>query len=131
MSGGTVFSMGKHVRARKQYRRTFLREWRQFREMTQEEAAEAIGIMDRSNLARHELGHYPYSQDLLEAAARVYQCEPWDILNVNPLNTQPEAAPAAGVPREFIRVFEEATPEEIAELLGYARGMVNHRNRNS
>ena len=49
--------MAKHVRARKQYRRTFLREWRQFREMTQEEAAEAIGIMDRSNLARHELGH--------------------------------------------------------------------------
>lgn len=66
------------------FRRTFLKEWREHRGYTQEQAAEMIG-MDRSNLSRVERAEIPYSQALLEAAAEAYNCQPVDILIRNPL----------------------------------------------
>jgi transcriptional regulator with XRE-family HTH domain len=66
------------------FRRTFLKEWREHRGYTQEQAAEMIG-MDRSNLSRIERAEIPYSQALLEAAAEAYSCEPADLLIRNPL----------------------------------------------
>jgi transcriptional regulator with XRE-family HTH domain len=67
------------------FRRTFLKEWREYRGYTQEQAAEMIG-MDRSNLSRVERGEIPYSQALLEAAAEAYRCDPADLIIRNPLN---------------------------------------------
>lgn len=67
-----------------QFRRTFLKEWREHRGYTQEQAAAMIQ-MDRSNLSRVERAEIPYSQALLEAAAEAYRCEPVDILIRNPL----------------------------------------------
>lgn len=66
------------------FRRTFLKEWREHRGYTQEQAAEMIG-MDRSNLSRIERAEIPYSQALLEAAAEAYSCQPEDLLIRNPL----------------------------------------------
>lgn len=70
--------------------------------------------MDRSNLSRVERGHIPYSQGLLEAASFAYQCEPWDLLNVNPLK-QREVV-------DLTDLLRDAPPEVRAEILGYARG---------
>lgn len=66
-------------------RRTFLKEWRDHRLLTQEQAADRIGV-DQSTLSRIERGITPYDQDFLERAAFAYQCEPADLLMRNPLN---------------------------------------------
>lgn len=69
---------------------------------------------DRGNLSKLERGQLPYNQELLEAAAFAYDCEPWDILHVNPLKE--------GDVIDFTRILKDASPEERAEILGYAKG---------
>jgi transcriptional regulator with XRE-family HTH domain len=64
-------------------RRTFLLEWREYRELTQEDAADRVGV-DRTTLGRIEAGKLPYNQDFLEKLAFAYMCEPTDLLSVNP-----------------------------------------------
>lgn len=98
------------------FRRTFLKEWREYRELTQEQAAERVG-MDRSNLSRVERGEVPYSQALLEAASEAYRCEPWDLLNVNPLKE--------GEVIDLTSLLKGASPEMRAEIIGYARGRLS------
>ncbi|MGE0575414.1 MAG: helix-turn-helix domain-containing protein [Reyranella sp.] len=79
----------KHPLAQKRpRRRTFFREWRKHRELTQEAAAERIGI-EQATLSRIERGLIAYTQDFLEAAAYAYRCEPADLIMRNPLD--PEA----------------------------------------
>lgn len=97
------------------YRRTYLKEWREFRGLTQEQAAERVD-MDRSNLSRVERAEVPYSQALLEAAALAYNCEPWDLLHVNP-KKQGEVV-------DLTALLKEASPEVRAEILGFARGRI-------
>ena len=65
--------------------RTFLKEWREYRNLTQEKAAERIGV-EQPTLSRIERGVSPYSQDFLEQAAFAYMCEPADLLMRNPLD---------------------------------------------
>lgn len=100
-------------KTRPRLRRTFLREWREHRGLTQEQAGERLN-MDRSNLSRLERGEIPYSQGVLEAASVAYDCDPWDLLNVNPLMD--------GEVIDFTRIIRNATPEQRAEIIGYARG---------
>lgn len=66
-------------------RRTFIRQWREYRDLNQDQAAERIGI-DRSQLSRIENGKAPYNQAFLEAAAYAYRCDPADLLMRNPLD---------------------------------------------
>jgi transcriptional regulator with XRE-family HTH domain len=66
-------------------RRTFLKEWREYRSLTQEQAAERIGVT-QATLSRVERGVTPYDQDLLERIAFAYLCEPADLLMRNPLD---------------------------------------------
>lgn len=101
------------VRRRQQLRRTFLKEWREYRGLTQEQAADRLD-MDRSNLSRVERGQIPYSQGLLEAAAEAYMCEPWDILNVNP--TVEGAVIDAS---HKFRVADPDTQRQIAEFIEF------------
>lgn len=101
------------AKQRRQLRKTFLREWRKYRRLSQERAAERLDI-ERSHLSRIERGQIPYSQGLLEAAAEAYACEPWDLLNVDP-NKEREVV-------DISDMLRTATPEERAEILGYARG---------
>jgi transcriptional regulator with XRE-family HTH domain len=106
-------------KTRTKLRRTFLKEWREHRHLTQEQAAERLD-MDRSNLSRVERGEIPYSQALLEAAAVAYDCEPWDLLNVNPLKE--------GEVVDLTRLMKQATPEQRAEIIGYARGRIGSKH---
>lgn len=97
----------------RQLRRTFLREWRQFRNLTQEQAADRIGL-DHSTLGRIERGLVPYSQGMLEAAAEAYRCEPWQLLNVDPTK--------AGDVVDLTRILKDRDPKVIAEIVGFAKG---------
>lgn len=74
----------------KQKRRpTFLKAWRKHRQMTLVQACERVEnltgyqITD-GQLSRVERGEQPYSQDLLEALAVLYQTEPPSLLMRDP-----------------------------------------------
>lgn len=64
-------------------RRTFFREWRKYRDLTLEIAAERAG-MTAGNLSAMERGTQGYTQAGLEALATVYGCDPGMLLTVDP-----------------------------------------------
>lgn len=68
---------------RPQYRKTFMREWREYRQMTLEQAGEAVGI-SHAQLGRIERGLQPYNQGLLEALADLYGASPESLLMRDP-----------------------------------------------
>lgn len=65
----------------------FIREWRKFRELTQEQLAERIGI-SKSYVTKIESGKRRYDQPFLEAAAEVLRCEPADLIIRDPLDPE-------------------------------------------
>jgi len=77
----------------------FIREWRQHRNLTQEQLAERMGIA-RSYVSHVEKGKRRYDQLFLEAAADALSCRPWDLI---------ERPPGA---IDLIRDALEGVPEE-------------------
>lgn len=65
----------------------FIREWRKFRGMTQEQLAERIGI-SRPHLSKIEKNARKYDQAFLEAAAQELRATPADLIMRDP--TDPE-----------------------------------------
>lgn len=65
----------------------YVREWRKFRGLTQEQLAERIGI-DKGYLSKIENGKRRYDQPFLEAAAAAMSCEPADLIIRNPIDSQ-------------------------------------------
>ena len=80
-----MWAMPPVRRPKKPRQRTFLKEWREYRTLTQEQAASRIGIT-QATLSRVERGVTPYDQDLLEKIAFAYLCQPADLLMRNPLD---------------------------------------------
>ncbi len=64
-------------------RRHFLKEWREYRGLDQEKAAERVGL-SRTQLSKIENMRSPYSQGLLEAASVAYDCSVADLVMRNP-----------------------------------------------
>lgn len=71
------------AKPKRQRSRHFLRQWRNHKGLSQEEAADRADI-DRSTLSRIEAGAVPYNQDLLERLALAYGCDPQDLITINP-----------------------------------------------
>lgn len=88
---------------KRKLRRHFLTQWREYRNLTQEQAAPRLGI-SRSQLSKIENGNTPYSQGLLEAAADAYDCSIADLVMRNPLD---ESAPWS-----LMDSLRKATPEQ-------------------
>jgi transcriptional regulator with XRE-family HTH domain len=65
------------------WRRLFLREWRVYRNMTQEQLAERVE-MSVSNISQLERGLQGYSSEGLQRLAVALQCEPGHLLMVDP-----------------------------------------------
>lgn len=75
-------SVPKPKRARTKH---YFREWREFRNLTQEQAMERLG-WSQSKISRIENGKTPYNEDDLYAAADAYRCDaPSQLIEVNPL----------------------------------------------
>lgn len=68
---------------RKQYRRTFIRQWRQYRGLTLEQLADRIE-MSAPALSLLERGQSGYQQSTLEALAEALQTDPASLLMRNP-----------------------------------------------
>lgn len=64
--------------------RHYVREWRQYRNLTQEQLAERIG-KTHGAISQLERGLTDYTQGMLEALAYALSCEPSDLLGINPL----------------------------------------------
>lgn len=82
-NGGMV----RKTRQKKQYRRTFIREWREYRNLSQERLAERIG-KSPGLISQIENRKGPYTQETLEAIASALLCDPADLLIRNPLDPE-------------------------------------------
>lgn len=95
--------------------RTFLRHWREFKNLTQEAAGDRIGI-DRTTLSKIERGLVPYDQALLERAADAYGCEPADLIMRDP------KSPIWSL-LDIVRNLPEAQQKQVAGIIkGYLDG---------
>lgn len=93
-------------------RRIFLKEWRTYRGLTQEQLAERVG-WSVGNVSQLERGLQGYSQEGLEALADALQCEPGQILNVDP--TRDDA---------IWSIWEKAKPGERQMIVELAKTVV-------
>jgi transcriptional regulator with XRE-family HTH domain len=75
--------MPRRIRGQLQRRRTFLRQWRESKNLTLEAAASQFQ-MSAAQLSRIETGKAPYTQDFLELAAEAYGTEPASLLIRDP-----------------------------------------------
>lgn len=112
--------MARQINRPRPRRRTFLREWREHRLLTQEQAAERIGIT-QATLSRIERGLIPYDQDFLEKASFSYQCDPQDLLMRNPLN--PDAV------WSITDNLKRASPAEQAQAAAVIDALLKKANR--
>jgi len=102
-----VHILPRMARIPKAWRRTYLKDWREAADLTQEELASAIGC-SAPYLSLLENGKRRYHQDQLEKAALALGTTPWAILNRRPPkpgHTDPDA------------LWESMTSEERARAL--------------
>lgn len=68
---------------RRSLSRTHLREWREYRGLTQKQAAERLNV-SRTLLSKIENAKSPYTQGFMEAAADAYRCDVADLIMRDP-----------------------------------------------
>jgi transcriptional regulator with XRE-family HTH domain len=95
-----------------QYRRTFIRQWREYRDLTLEQLADRVGTT-HATLSRLERGLHPYSQALLESLADVLQTDAASLL-IRPPND----------PEGIWSVWERAKPGERRMIVDIAKTVV-------
>lgn len=109
--------MAKRVQAapKPQRRRHFIKEWREHRGLSQEQLAERI---DRSRGLISQLESYTtnYTAETLDALAVALNCEPWDLLNVDPKKE--------GRVIDILDLLRQATPDQRERAIGYIEGIV-------
>lgn len=72
----------------KKRRRWFLKEWREYRNLTQDALAERVG-MTQGMVSHLETGRVPWNGQHLDILAEALMCEPADLIMRNPMD--PEA----------------------------------------
>ena len=75
--------MAPVAKPRRVLTRTFLKEWRESRQLTQEQAAERLNI-SRTLLSKIENAKSPYTQGFMQAAAEAYRCDVADLIMRDP-----------------------------------------------
>ena len=81
--------------AKRAYRKTFIREWREFRQLSLRELADRMidpetgeRAITAQSIGRIENRQQPYNQATLEALAEALGCEPQDLIMRNPKDTE-------------------------------------------
>lgn len=86
-SGAHNVSMTKvSTRFKQGQPRHFIRQWRRYRRLTQEQLAERISVTHGA-LSQLERGIINYTQPMLEAVADALDCTPGDLITRDPLNS--------------------------------------------
>ncbi|WP_322884221.1 helix-turn-helix transcriptional regulator [Sinorhizobium medicae] len=98
--------------------RTFLKEWREYHNLSQEAAASSLNV-SRTLLSKIENAKSPYTQQLMENAAVAYGCEVPDLIMRNPLD------------RDTVWSLQEqlkkATPDRRNDILTVVEAMLRPR----
>lgn len=94
------------------FRVTKMRKWREYREKTLEEVADAIGIT-HATLSRIERGMLPYSQPISEGVARELKIDVESLLFRDPEN-----------PEAIWGVWQRAAPTEREMIVNIAKTIV-------
>lgn len=92
--------------------RTFIKEWREFRGLSQEALGEKTD-MTGGNLSLIERGLQNYTQETLEKFAQALQCEPADLLIRDPND-----------PEGIWSVWDQAGPGERRMIVNLAKTVV-------
>lgn len=92
-------------------RRIYLKEWREYRDLSQETLAERVDSTG-ATISRLENAKQPYTQALLEALADALTCEPADIIMRPP-----------GSGDELAAVFSDMSPETQVQALAVMRAL--------
>lgn len=95
-----------------QYRKTFIRHWREYRGLTLERLADRLGTTHAS-LSRIERGRQPYGQALLEAIAEALQTDTASLLIRNPQD-----------PDGIWSIWDEAKPAERSMIVDIAKRVI-------
>lgn len=90
-------------------RRTFFKEWRVYRGLSQEQVADRLETSVAS-ISRIESGTQPYTQDVLEALAEALGTDPASLLMRNP-----------GDPDAIWSIWDNAKPGERQMIIDLAR----------
>ncbi|WP_210255204.1 helix-turn-helix domain-containing protein [Ancylobacter pratisalsi] len=94
---------------KRQRQRHFIKQWRINANLTQQRAADRIG-MSRENYGRIENGKVPYDQDFLEEAAKAFNCSPADLIMRDP-----------SAPNAPWSIWETLKPDQQEEALDFIR----------
>ena len=68
-------------------RRTFLKQWREYRNITQDQLAERLET-SKASISRIENGEQAYTQDFLEACAEALMTDPASLLMRDPTDDE-------------------------------------------
>ena len=74
-------------RPKRTRRQTFLRQWREYRNLTQDDLAERLGT-SKASISRIEAGQQAFTQDFLEACADALRTDPASLLMRNPTDEE-------------------------------------------
>lgn len=103
------------LRMAKRRERTYIKQWREFRKLTQEQLAEKTN-MSPGNISLIERGLQNYTQETLESIAYALKCKTADLLTRNPAD-----------PSDIWPVWDRATADERRMIVDIARTVVKPR----
>lgn len=99
----------------KQRRRHFIREWREYRDLTQDQLADRLGT-SKATISRIEGYKQPYTQDFLEACAEALMTQPASLLMRNPKDED-----------AMWSIWDQAKPGERRQIEEVARVLIGRR----
>jgi transcriptional regulator with XRE-family HTH domain len=102
----------KSEKERPRYRPIYLKQWRIYRNKTQEQVAAALGV-STPTISRIEKGTRQYTQEFLEAAADYLMTDPASLLMRDP--SQPES---------IWSIWEQIDPPKRADALRVIRAFI-------
>lgn len=92
--------------------RNFIREWRMYAGVTQEQLAEAVGVTHAS-IQRYETRKQAVSADKLSAIAKRLNCTPSELLSRSP-HEDPEIWP----------LWNQATPDQKRQIVRVVKSLI-------
>lgn len=107
--------MPKRIGNPKVRRKTYIRQWREHRNLTQDALAERLE-MSKAQLSRIETGNQPYTQDFLEACAAALQTDPASLIMRDPSD---EEAPWS--------IWDQAKPGERKQMIDVMKALVGRK----
>lgn len=100
--------------------RYFLKEWRVFRGLKQDQAAERIGI-SRNYLSELERGVKRFHEDTLAAMSLAYECEVWELLGRDPS--------ASDAKKRWASIFDRIPQDRQSIALNVAEDLAGPSNQ--